>query len=772
VASALHYAHEHGVIHRDIKPENILLHDGRPMVADFGIALAVSAAAGGRMTETGLSLGTPHYMSPEQATAEKEISSRSDVYSLGSVLYEMLTGSPPHVGSSAQQIIMKIVTEEAAPVTRVRKSVPANVAAAVAKSVERLPADRFTSAREFAEALANPAFRSAEGVGSGAWAGGGGVSRRTLTVAVAGGLLLLTAAAWGWLRPMPAPAVIRYGLALPSSQAPVIGAGAPTPAPDGSYLVYPGPGEAGNQLWLKRRNSYTATPILGTTGVQSFTLSPDGAWIAFILNGRLSKIPVEGGSAVLLSSTDVGSQFGVAWLEDGSIVYPMRGARGLMRVSAEGGEASVAWQSDSLISMLPTPLPGGRGVVFLSCLSGCVEGQLWALDLETNRAHLLLRDAIEGAFVPTGHLIYTNGSGALFAAPFDPGRLEVTGSPVPLGEQLAVNAGNQLFRVSSSGTLVMAIGGADIAGRSFDMVWIDRTGREAPVDTSWTFRLTATANNHGWALSPDDGRLAIGISTNAGDDIWVKPLPRGAAYRATFDPFPDSRPRWTSNGRFVTFRADRTPSGLYQRLADGAGADSLLVEGIVDEGLVTADDRWIVLRQGSVGQVAGGRNVTALRIGTDTTPQPLLVTEFDEMAVVISPDSRWMAYQSDETGRTEVFVRPFPNVHAGKKQVSSGGGFAPLWSRDGRELFYLSSANNMMAARVTRGESLDVGVPEVLFPVRAELLAAEYLYYTPWDVAADGRFIMARLVSGDLNQGGSLVVVENWFTELKARISR
>jgi eukaryotic-like serine/threonine-protein kinase len=240
----------------------------------------------------------------------------------------------------------------------------------------------------------------------------------------------------------------------------------------------------------------------------------------------------------------------------------------------------------------------------------------------------------------------------------------------------------------------------------------------------------------------------------------------------TFDPFPDSRPQWRSNGRFVTFRADRTPSGLYQRLADGAGTDSLLVEGIVDEGLVTADDRWIILRQGSVGQVAGGRNVTALRIGTDTAPRPLLATEFDEMAVVISPDSRWMAYQSDETGRTEVFVRPFPDVHAGKKQVSSGGGFAPLWSRDGKELFYLSSANTMMAARVTPGDPLDIGVPEVLFPVRPELLGAEYLYYTPWDVAADGRFIMARLVSGDLNSGGSLVVVENWFTELKARMSR
>jgi serine/threonine-protein kinase len=770
VADALDYAHRHGVIHRDIKPENILLHDGRPMVADFGIALAVSAAAGGRMTETGLSLGTPHYMSPEQATAEKELTNRSDIYSLGSVLYEMLTGSPPHVGASAQQIIMKIVTEEAQPVTRLRKSVPTNVAAAVTQSLEKLPADRFESAAKFVEALANPAFHTTEVIGPGAWVGAGRVSRRAMAVAAGVGVLLLAAAAWGWLRPTPAPPVIRYGLTLPPSQAPVIGAVTPTPAPDGSYLVYLGPGDAGNQLWIKRRDSYTATPIPGTAGTQSFTLSPDGEWIAFILNGRLSKVPVGGGSAVLLSSTDVASQFGLAWLADGSVVYPMRGARGLMRVPAAGGTPTVVWQSDSLVSMLPSPLPGGRGVIFLSCLPGCVNGQLWGLDLETNRAHLLVRDAFEGAFVPTGHLIYTNGDGALFAVPFDLGPLEVAGAPVPLGEQLATNVGNQLFRVSATGTLVMVFGGGDVAGRTFEMVWVDRTGRETPVDTAWTFRLTATANNHGWAISPDGSRLAVGTSTNAGDDIWVKPLPNGAAYRITFDPFPDSRPRWRSDGRFVTFRSDRTPNGLYQRLANGAGADSLLVAGIVDEGMVTADDRWIVLRQGSVGQVSGGRNITTLRIGTDTAPRPLLATEFDEMAMAISPDGRWMAYQSDETGRTEVFVRPFPDTETGKRQVSSGGGLAPLWSRDGRELFYLSSTNNMMAARVAGGESLEIGVPEVLFRVRPELLRAEFLYYTPWDVAADGRFIMARLVSGDLNQGGALVVVENWFEELKAKV--
>jgi len=339
--------------------------------------------------------------------------------------------------------------------------------------------------------------------------------------------------------------------------------------------------------------------------------------------------------------------------------------------------------------------------------------------------------------------------------------------PVPLGERLASNAGNDLFRISASGTLVMAVGGTDLAGRTFEMVWVDRAGRETPVDTAWNFHLTANANNHGWALSPDGTRLAVGISTGAGDDIWVKPLPRGAAYRVTFDPGSDSRPRWRADGRFVTFRADRIPSGLYQHRADGTGADSLLVEGVIDEGMVTADNRWLVLRQGSVGQVAGGRNITGVRLGTDTTPVPLLATDFDEMAPALSPDGRWMAYQSDETGRTEVFVRPFPNTDAGKTQVSSGGGLAPLWSRDGTELFYLSGTNDMMAARVTPGAGLDIGAPEVLFHVRDELLGVEALYYTPWDVARDGRFIMARLVGGDLNQTGALVVVENWIEELK-----
>jgi len=772
VAGALDYAHRHNVIHRDIKPENILLHDGQALVADFGIALAASKTEGGaRMTETGMSLGTPHYMSPEQAMGERTLDARTDVYALGCVLYEMLSGEPPFSGPSPQAIVAKVMTSVPVPLSELRSTVPANVVATVHTALQKLPADRFATASALAAALKDPGYGRDQAQGQRAAAAAR--SNRLLVPLGVMAALALAAAAWGWLRPTSAPPVIRYGLALPLSQAPVDGSIVPTPSPDGSFLVYVGPGNGGNQLWLKRRDSYEATPIAGTTGSQSFTVSPDGEWVAFIVNGRLYKIPTAGGTAaVLLSSSDVSGAFGLAWLADGTVVYPMRGAAGLMRVSADGGPPTAAWRSDSLISMLPSALPNGRGVIFRSCPPGCVEGQLWALDLESQRAHLVLRGAVEGVVVTTGHLVYASGDGGLYAVPFDLGRLEVSGTPIALGNPLDANAGNQLFRISAVGTLVMVVGGGTATGRTFDMVWVDQTGRQTPVDTAWTFQLTATANNHGWALSPDGSRLAIGLSTSSGDDIWVKPLPRGAPYRLTFDPLSDSRPQWTSDSRFITFRADRIPSGLYWRRADATGTDSLLAPGIVDEGLLSPDNRWIVLRQGSVGQVAGGRNITGIRIGADAGPVPLLATEFDEMAVALSPDGRWMAYQSDETGRTEVFVRPFPNTDDGKAQVSSGGGLAPLWSHDSRQLFYLSGTNNMMAARVAPGAELAVSAPEVLFRVRDELLGAEALYYTPWAVARDGRFLMARLVGGDLARAGTLVVVENWIEELKAKVSR
>jgi hypothetical protein len=200
-----------------------------------------------------------------------------------------------------------------------------------------------------------------------------------------------------------------------------------------------------------------------------------------------------------------------------------------------------------------------------------------------------------------------------------------------------------LFHISKSGTLTMVVGGRTLTGRTFEMVWVDRGGRQTPVDTSWKFQLTALANNHGWALSPDGSRLAIGLSTGSGDDVWVKPLPQGAPYRVTFDPRPDMRPRWTSDSRFISFVTVRQPGGLYLHRADGAGADSVLFEGVVDEGMVTPDHASLILRQGSLGAVAGGRNITGMRLGADKVPLPVLATEFDEEAVALSPNGQWLA---------------------------------------------------------------------------------------------------------------------------------
>ncbi len=766
IAAALDYAHRHGVIHRDIKPENILLHDGSALVADFGIALAASKA-GTRMTETGMSLGTPQYMSPEQAMGERELDARSDVYALGCVTYEMLTGEPPFTGPTAQAIVAKVMTAEPADATSLRKTIPVHVADAVHTALQKLPADRFATAAEFGAALARPSTTAQRFTGQRRSAPSHG--RRRLTP---WGLALLAigAAAWGWLRPGSVSPVIRYGLALPASQAMAGALLAPVPAPDGSYLVYFGRGDGGDQLWLKHRNSYTAAPIPGTAGAQSFAISPDGGSIAFIVNGRLNKIPVTGGTPVLLASDNIGSSFGVTWLDDDTIVYVLRGAAGLMRVSADGGAPTVLWRPDSMIVLGPNALPDGRGVLFQSCQAGCAETQLWAINLKGDSARLLVRGALAGAYIEPGQLVYATDAGALFAVPFDLKRLELTGTAIALGEQVSVNSGQQV-RLSAGGTLVMLTPGAS-TGQTFDMAWVGRDGKETPVDTSWTFKLTSLGNNHGWALSPDGSRLAIGLSTTAGDDIWVKPLPSGAPYRVSFDPFSDNRPRWSADNRFITFVGVRRPGGIYRHRADGTGTDSLLVEGAFDEGLLSPDGKWLVIRQGSVGAMTGGRNITGLRLGVDSVPVAVLATEFDEMAVALSPDGKWLAYQSDETGRTEIFVRPFPNTDAGKKQVSSGGGVAPLWSRDGTELFYLSSTNDMMAARVIPGVMIDVSTPAVLFRVRDALLGAEANWYTPWDVARDGRFIMARLVSKNEDEAGAIVVVENWIQELKAKVKR
>jgi hypothetical protein len=768
VADALDYAHRHGVIHRDIKPENILLHDGRPMVADFGIALALSAAAGGRMTETGMSLGTPHYMSPEQATADKDITGRSDIYSLASVLYEMLTGNPPHVGSSAQQIIMKIIAEPVAEVTALRKSVPPNVAAALAKALEKLPADRFESAKAFADALGNPAFTTANATTEGR-ATRRSSSRPAMFALTVTAVAAVGVAGWALTRSGPAPPVSRYALALPEQETPDRNGPVAITA-DGARIVYLGPPATGRdrpQLWVKQRDRLHATPLPGTEGATAAAISPDNAWIVIAQGGAIRKLPITGGASMTLAEgvTDRGGS--VAWLGDGTLVYAARDTFRIVSIPDTGGIGTVIWSSDSIAPSALAPLPDARGFLFQGCWATCSQAAVWAFDRRTDSARIAITGARGALYLSTGDLVYVRADGGAFTAfgiPFDLASLRPRGAPVALIDSIR-NAGIAPYlTVSASGTLVMQHG-ANLASQRLELVWVDRAGHETAVDSTWRFWSTQAAGNHGWALSPDGTRLVIGLHTESGDDIWIRTLPRGPTARVTFDTGYEARPRWLPNGQSITFITDH---GAFVRRADGTGSDSALwAGGAVDEAQESPDGRWLLFRRGAVGPSAGGRDIFGIRLGVDSVPVPVVVTRYDEMAIELSPDGHWLAYQSDETGRREVFVRPFPNTADSKWQVSNGGGTAPLWARNGHELFYLRGDSTMMAVNVTTTPTFAPGEARVLFHLPGTLFQLSTDWYTPWDVAADGRFIMARMVGTPDRQASPLIVVDNWLEEVK-----
>jgi hypothetical protein len=379
--------------------------------------------------------------------------------------------------------------------------------------------------------------------------------------------------------------------------------------------------------------------------------------------------------------------------------------------------------------------------------------------------------AIEGWYLPTGDLLYVRRDGAAFAAPFSLHSLKTTGPAVPvLDSVLVINGNYPLLAVSRSGTLVLRRGSPLSLSQQFQAVWVDRKGVESPVDPDWTFRMPQFGGNYGWALSPDGRRLAIGLNTDAGDDIWVKQLPHGPLSRVSYDSASEYRPRWMPDGRvmFGSNRPGEGTGGLYARRADGTGSDSLILRAAsgVFEGQWSPDGRWLLFRTGGTINQAGGRDIVGIRPGVDSVPVPVVVTPYDEEAIAISPNGRWLAYESNETGQTEIFLRPFPNTQSGKRQISNGGGVAPLWSRDGRELYYMSAGRDMMTVSMGAGPEPVIGAPQKLFHLDDQLYMTTTEFYTPYDVGADGRFIMAKSITPPSSVESPLIVAENWFTEL------
>ncbi len=756
VGDALDYAHRHGVIHRDIKPENILLHDGRAMVMDFGIALAVSAAAGGRMTETGLSLGTPHYMSPEQATADKDISARSDIYSLASVLYETLAGEPPHTGGSAQQVIMKIIAEPAKPVTTLRKSVPANVDAALEKALEKLPADRFESVRAFSDALVNPAFTStAASMARPHGAAKHGVSRWMFGAVSCIAIASLAAAAWAWRRPTSASPVppMRFTLDLPDSQdiTANVGTRALAISPDGAEIVYMGRSHGSRALFRRRLDELTPHEIIGSLGALDPVFSPAGE-LAFDRSDRaLATLPTDGRPSTRIVE-DAGR---TSWGEGGVIAF-IRGSS-LWRSNSAGGSATRLTTPDSASGAghsWPFVLPGGRAVLFNDFREARTPDELDVLVVRVADGQVK-RLGIKGSnprYVSSGQILVAQSDGAILAAPFDLQALELRGPPVRVLEGVFVRPGGVAhYDVSRNGVLAYVEG----AETQRAMV-VDRAGHEHDAgfpDGAYTHP----------RLSPSGDRVAVARSDGAKSDIWAVTRATGQPVRFTRDG-QSSAPEWSADGgRLGWLHSDSTGATIRWQRADGSGtASPIPTAGLALFYFVfTPDGKSIVAVVGTPFH----HDILLLPIDGSSKPRVLAGSDADELQPSVSPDGHWVAFTSNETGRAEVFVASVDDPTT-RLQVTSDGGREPLWSGDGHSLIVRTPGASFTSIALNFAPSIAITRRDTLFA-------------DPYTVGSPDRAVGVSPRTGEivaLARSGSkrdrIVVVTNWFDELRRRMAQ
>lgn len=759
IASALDYAHRHGVIHRDLKPENVLLQDGQPLIADFGIALAVSNAGGARVTQTGLSLGTPQYMSPEQATGDRGIDGRTDIYSLGALSYEMLVGEPPHTGSNAQAIIAKLMTEEPRPISVQRRSVPEHVEDAVHCALQKLPADRFPTAKDFADALnGRPSSHPTSAALARRTAAKRRVSPFVLAAVAVGGAAAGALAAVS-LRPErePVPRSIEFLLDAtgPARYAPQGGQNVAF-SPDGQAVAYVAFGQGIGGFVVRRLDSEQGQLLPGTEGATDMMYSPDSKRIAFYRDGRIFVSAMDGTAPSELLRIGVLWQ-GIAWANNRTIVYVTSDSLWAVDVATAAKRlVTVRDRAAGELNMAtPIGMPDGETVAFIINKGGGVNGQnyLGFVSLDgSNR----VAGSIPGRGVIAyldGWLLYaTPAGGGILAARFDVRSRKTSGEPVRLADTAQVSS---VFgtAMSGKGDLVHIRG-----SRGRRLVILGPNGEEAAA--------LPDLNSYAYPAWSPDGRRVVYQAPVAGNPnlVGLSVYDTKAGTNARLETGGNSsRAVWSPDGKRIAFiLGNATTQQPYVVPADGSGPASPMPapSDMVREVTFTPDGRSAVMTINRTDAPTKRDIVLQPLDGSKATP--LVATAADENQPVVSYDGRWLAYMSKESGSTEVYVRPL-NGATGSAMVSKGGGSAARWTRDGR-IIYLDGAGAFRRVELaTVGGLPAAGRRDSLF--HPQTLRGGDLHQL-WDYSTDGRFVVVRLAA----TSADVVVTTHWWQRQLPRL--
>ncbi|MBI4458551.1 MAG: serine/threonine-protein kinase [Acidobacteria bacterium] len=789
IADALDTAHRQHFTHRDIKPANIMLTKDGTKLLDFGLAKLKQEIdpalppderpTNMSLTAEGTILGTLQYMAPEQVEGRTDdIDGRTDVFAFGALVYEMATGKKCFEGKSRASVMAAILEREVPPMSALQPMTPASLDRVVKKCLAKEREKRWQTASDLHDELewikqgggqaGTPAPLEAKAAAK-AW-------RRALpwTAAVLAGALIASLVVWN-LKPTPSPApelVSRFVMTLPPREEryDAYSASPIALSPDGTQLVYSATVGGRQQLYLRSLDSLEAKAIRGTEGGDSPFFSPDGLWLGFEAlypsGWALKKVPLNGGEPMTLCEC-VPNLRGVSWGWNNTIVFAPSTTSAIWQVSASGGTPQVLTTLDSgkgeESHRWPELLPGGKAVLFtVGPEGGRADAEIVVQRLDTGERRVLVQGGTYAHYLPTGHLVYLR-QGTLMAVPFDLARLEVNGAAVPVLEGISQNpsSGAPRLSISSLGSLAYLPASFGESLDSATLVWMDRKGAVQPLKAPPRPYLFAR-------LSPDGRRVTVRISA-ANSNVWVFDNSGESLTRLTFEGS-NTLPVWAADGNRIAYSSNRAgPRNLFWKAADGSGVEERLTTSRHSQNVTSWSPGSKLLAFTELDPDSGGGDIWVLPLEGDRKPQPYLKTPFFEGGATFSSDGRWLAYTSNESGRYEVYVQPFP-VAGAKWQVSSGGGQQPVWTRNGRELFYLDNAQEkMMAADVSTQPTFSTSNPRELFKLQ-RVTGIAPPSSAIYDVSPDGqRFLMVQQ-NEPPQEPTPIHVVLNWFEELKRKV--